>query len=292
MEPDMLPPGLQPISRQHPLDRLGRDRSHHLIAHELSGEFGAVPLAERATGVLRQLAGPPHQVQRHLRGKTSAADPVADDRPRQQGRRHGSDQPRSARRSDRPPTAGRSDPTAPHPRPAGRSGHDGPTLPRPSFAASPLRAPRAHHHSTPPLGHFAAPTSRHHPPGDLVTIRPLTAVSSTGEAILRTCTKEAVARGKVSRSLVGETRRLEPGWPRSRCPLSQKSSWSHPRLALVLLRTPASWFTVRLSRKAFGFLRQLPPGWLRRPAFGPSTLPPGSRSLAPGRYLWPGAPAP
>ena len=62
-----------------PLHRLGRDRRHDLVAHELPCQLGAVPLAQGSTGLLGQLTRPPHQVQRHLRGKRSVADPAADD---------------------------------------------------------------------------------------------------------------------------------------------------------------------------------------------------------------------
>ena len=55
MEPDVLPPGLQPVSGQDPLHRLGRDRRHHGIFDQLPHQFGTVPLAQRAAGFLGQL---------------------------------------------------------------------------------------------------------------------------------------------------------------------------------------------------------------------------------------------
>ena len=79
VEPDVRSPGLQAIGGQQPLHRLGRDRRHDLIAHELPRQFGTVPLAQGSPGLLGQLTRPPHQVQRHLRGKRSVADPTADD---------------------------------------------------------------------------------------------------------------------------------------------------------------------------------------------------------------------
>ena len=102
VEPDVRSPRLQTIGQQHPLDRLGRDRRHDLVADELPCQFCAVPLAEGPPGLLGQLARPPDQVQGHLRGKRSAADPTADDPPGRRGRRDNTDPPTSAHRSDRP----------------------------------------------------------------------------------------------------------------------------------------------------------------------------------------------
>ena len=46
VEPDVRSPGLQAIGGQQPLHRLGRDRRHDLVAHELPCQLGTVPLAE------------------------------------------------------------------------------------------------------------------------------------------------------------------------------------------------------------------------------------------------------
>ena len=136
VEPDVRPPGLQAIGQQHPLDRLGRDRRHDLIADELPRQLRAVPLAERPPGLLGQLAGPPHQVQGDLRGKRSAADPAADDPARRRGHPLDTDPPRSGPRWAGPQPRGRSDRAAVHPPPTPRSAHAAPGPPPRSSAAS------------------------------------------------------------------------------------------------------------------------------------------------------------
>src|SRR6188474_236091 len=134
VQPDLGAPGLQAVRCQQTLHRLGRDRRHDLVADELPRELGAVPLAERAAGLLGQFAGAPHQVQAHLRGKTSGAARSVDGPPTRRGRPYDTDPPRCGPRWAGPPAAERSGRAASPLPPVARSGHAAPARPRPSSA--------------------------------------------------------------------------------------------------------------------------------------------------------------
>ena len=46
IEPQVLPPGLELMSVENALNRLGRDALHDAITDQLPAEFQAVPLAQ------------------------------------------------------------------------------------------------------------------------------------------------------------------------------------------------------------------------------------------------------
>ena len=183
MEPDMRSPGLQAIGCQDALDRLGRDRRHDLIANHLPRQFGAVPLAQGSTGLLGQLTRPPHQVQRHRRGKRSVADQAADDPANPRGRPRDTDPPRSGRRWVGPQPGERLDRAAAHPPPAGRSAPDAPARPLPSSAASRSLLQHALQRPTRSRGDCVVQTSASLN-GVPLTIRPSTLLPSTPQRLL------------------------------------------------------------------------------------------------------------
>src|SRR5215212_3683808 len=99
MEPEMAAPGFEPAGSEDALHRLGRDRGHDPLRDELPRQLCAVPLTQRAAGLVGQLTGAMDDVESHLRGKRSAVSPTAADPGGPPGRRHG-----SGRASHAPPS--------------------------------------------------------------------------------------------------------------------------------------------------------------------------------------------
>ena len=78
-QPHLLPPRLESVVQQDLADRLGRDRFHDAIAHQLLGNLAAIPLRQRSTDVIRSFTGDLHHVHRHFGGKKPACGRVRDD---------------------------------------------------------------------------------------------------------------------------------------------------------------------------------------------------------------------
>ena len=56
-QPQMVAPWFQLVMGQNPLDGLGRDRLHHPVAHQLLGQFRAIPLRQGTSDHIRTLVG-------------------------------------------------------------------------------------------------------------------------------------------------------------------------------------------------------------------------------------------
>src|SRR5512143_2950761 len=78
-QPHLLPPRLETMVEQDLTSRLRRDRRHYAVALQLARDLGAIPLAQRASDIIRPFAGDLHHVQRDRGGKRPACGRVRDD---------------------------------------------------------------------------------------------------------------------------------------------------------------------------------------------------------------------